>query len=144
MPFAAFKYECVLYFWRETGWPGVDAAYFAELTCAGLLIHPNSNPKLDHSPVPAVYLLRVYLFPCPTTTPFCIFQYLIYSRVLLHIPVSCDYTFCRFCVTYSCTYLELFPRMQWMKVHDLAKCEWLLFIEWKWVESMNRIVVYND
>jgi hypothetical protein len=22
-----------------------------------------------------------------------------------------------------------------MQVHDLAKNEWLLFIEWKWVES---------
>jgi hypothetical protein len=28
-------------------------------------------------------------------------------------------------------YLELFPRMQSMKVHDLAKYEWLLFTKWK-------------
>jgi hypothetical protein len=41
----------------------------------------------------------------------------------------------RFYLTYSCTYLELFPRGQSMQVHDLAKDEWLLFIEQKWVGS---------
>jgi hypothetical protein len=30
---------------------------------------------------------------------------------------------------------ELFPRGQSMQVHDLAKDEWSLFIEQKWVES---------
>jgi hypothetical protein len=24
-----------------------------------------------------------------------------------------------------------------MKVHDLAKCEWSLFIEGKWIDSIN-------
>jgi hypothetical protein len=39
----------------------------------------------------------------------------------------------RFHLTYSCTNLELFPRRQSMQVYDLAKNEWLLFTERKWV-----------
>jgi hypothetical protein len=33
---------------------------------------------------------------------------------------------------------NLIPRMQSMKVHDLAKCEWSLSTKWKWVESTNK------
>jgi hypothetical protein len=40
---------------------------------------------------------------------------------------------CKFHLTYPCTCLELFPRGQSMQEHDLAKYEWSLFIEWKWV-----------
>jgi hypothetical protein len=31
-----------------------------------------------------------------------------------------------------------------MQVHDLAKDEWSLFIEQKWVEFGHKIVIYND
>jgi hypothetical protein len=34
--------------------------------------------------------------------------------------------------------LKLFPRVESMKVHDLARYVWSLFNEWKWVESTNK------
>jgi hypothetical protein len=37
----------------------------------------------------------------------------------------------RFYLTYFYTYLELFPSVQSMKVHDLAKYEWSLFTKRK-------------
>jgi hypothetical protein len=36
-----------------------------------------------------------------------------------------------FFLIYSCTCLELFPKVQSMKMHDLAKCDWSLFIKRK-------------
>jgi hypothetical protein len=44
-------------------------------------------------------------------------------------------------LTYLYTCLFLFPREQSMQVHDLAKDEWLLFTERKWVGSTT---IYND
>jgi hypothetical protein len=38
----------------------------------------------------------------------------------------------------------LFPSVQSMKVHDLAKCEWSLFTKRKWMKLLTEIVVYND
>jgi hypothetical protein len=35
-------------------------------------------------------------------------------------------------ITYLCINLELFPNMQSMRLHDLAKHVWLLFNEQKW------------
>jgi hypothetical protein len=29
--------------------------------------------------------------------------------------------------------LFLFPRVQSMQMHDLAKCDWSLFTAWKWM-----------
>ena len=45
---------------------------------------------------------------------------------------------CRFHLTYSYICLELFLRGQSMQMHGLAKDEWLLFTEWKWMKSTKR------
>jgi hypothetical protein len=66
------------------------------------------------------------------------------TKVTVSIPVFDLFPYSRitpkskFHLTYSYTYLELFPRGQSMQVHDLAKNEWLLCIERKWVESILR------
>ena len=49
-----------------------------------------------------------------------------------------------FHLTYLCIFLELFPRGQSMQVHDLAKDEWSLITKWKWVESIDKGLIYND
>jgi hypothetical protein len=42
--------------------------------------------------------------------------------------------FCKSCLTYSYTCLELFPKKcKSLKVHDFANYEWSLFSERKWV-----------
>jgi hypothetical protein len=51
--------------------------------------------------------------------------------------VSYDCIHFRFFLTYLCTCLFLFPRVQSMQMHDLAKCDWSLFIAWKWMQSTN-------
>jgi hypothetical protein len=42
------------------------------------------------------------------------------------------HVFCKFYLTYSCICLELFLRVQSMKVHDLANYVWSLFTKEKW------------
>jgi hypothetical protein len=59
------------------------------------------------------------------TVSFPMFDLFLYSRITPE---------CRFHLTYSCTYLELFLRGQSMQVYDLAKYKWPLFTEQKWVE----------
>jgi hypothetical protein len=65
----------------------------------------------------------------------------IYTKVIVSIlifdlfPHSMITPKCKFHLTYSCTYLELFPRGQSMQVHDLAKYKWILFPQRKWMYS---------
>jgi hypothetical protein len=54
------------------------------------------------------------------------------SDLFLHSMITSQ---CTFPLIYSCTCLALFPRGQWMQVHDSAKYDWLLFTQRKWVES---------
>jgi hypothetical protein len=79
-------------------------------------------------------LLKPLLKPLST---YCDMYYKITVSILVFdlFPCSRITSECRFHLTYFCTRLELFPRGQSMQVHDLAKHEWSLFTEWKWVES---------
>ena len=50
----------------------------------------------------------------------------------------------RFYLIYSCTCLELFLKVQSMKVQNLAKYEWLLNMNRNGYILQTKIVVYND
>ena len=76
----------------------------------------------------------------PYLAPYTLSTHIFYQRlykVVVSICVSdllpCPMiaSFCIFWFTYSCTCLEIFLRVQSMKVYDLAKYKWFLFIKRK-------------